>query len=49
MCCLGSGSSEGLLTYDLEGTDYKVAVMWSLPYSTTFNNVYYNVKVDKIE
>ena len=35
----------GLVTYDINGTDYKVAVMWSTPFDFNLYDVYFNVKV----
>ena len=35
----------GVVTYDIDDTDYKVAVMWSTPFDFNIYDVYFNVKV----
>jgi len=35
----------GVLTYDIEGTDFKVAVMWEVPYDRNLYDNMFNVKV----
>jgi len=40
-----TGSTSGVLTMDFVGTDYKLAVMWTVPYSFTVKSLKYNAKV----
>ena len=40
--------TSGVYTYDIEDTDYKVAVMWDVPYYSIIYNRFYNIKVKKI-
>jgi hypothetical protein len=42
---LALAGTSGVYTYDIEDTDYKVAVMWSVPYYSIIYNRYFNIKV----
>jgi len=35
----------GLLTYDIEGTDYKIAMSWQVPWNIILYDVLFNVKI----
>ena len=39
------GGTYGVITYDIAGTNYMVAVMWSVPYDFGSYDIWYNVKV----
>jgi len=41
---IGTGSV-GVLSYDIEGTDHKVAMLWSMPYNWLLYDAWFNVKV----
>ena len=38
----------GMMTYDIGGTDYKVAILWQVPWNTVVYNVLFNIKVSEI-
>jgi len=35
----------GLLTYDIDGTDYKLAIMWQVPWNIVLYDVEFNTKI----
>ena len=35
----------GVLTYDIAETDYKVAIMWSVPFDFNLYDIWFNIKV----
>jgi len=37
--------TSGVLSYDIEGTDYKVALMWQVPWNTLLYDIVFNVKL----
>ena len=37
--------TNGLLSYDIEGTDYKIVMLWEVPWNTVVYDVKFNTKV----